>query len=95
MPRPIHDVAASTASSARSWLQSIDRSKVEVVVPTATLIMWLETLIGQTQAPAADDLKQAATLSVMGRFTAISTAAESQQEAWVKESEAEASAIAP
>lgn len=75
---PIHDVAASTASSARSWLQSIDRSKLETSVPTATLILWLETII--QRAPPVQELNTQAERTVMGFYTEASEAIRARDE---------------
>ena len=75
---PIHNVASSTANLARSWLQSIDRSKLNTEVPTATLILWLETII--EQAMPKGDLDADARRTVMGHFTEISEAVRTRDE---------------
>ncbi len=69
---PIHDVAASTASLARSWLYSIDRSKLETSVPTETLILWLETILQRSQP--LQDLNAQAERAVMGRYAELNEA---------------------
>jgi hypothetical protein len=88
-PRPIHDVAASTAASARSWLQSLDRTRVETSVPTATLEMWLNAVIAAGQPRGFADVAQQAKRSVMGRLVEVTTAVEAQADEWSREAEAE------
>jgi HD-like signal output (HDOD) protein len=90
MPRPIHDIAASTAASARSWLQSIDRTRSETLVPTATLEMWLNAVIMAAIPPHAADLQQQAKRTLMGLEVQASTAVEAQNDEWSREAEAEA-----
>ena len=66
---PIHNTAASVAASARSWLGSIDRSKLNTEVPTATLLMWLEAIIVAQGPP--QELSALARNTVMGHFARV------------------------
>lgn len=94
MARPIHDTAASTAASARSWLQSLDRSKVETNVPTATLIMWLEALIVAAEPRGAAELQAQGRRTILGLQVEVASAVESQQDRWAQEAETEAARAA-
>jgi hypothetical protein len=89
MPRPIHDVAASTAASARSWLQSLDRSKLETAVPTATLEMWLNAVVAASTPQHVIDMQQQAKRTLMGLQVQVATAVEAQNDEWSREAEAE------
>lgn len=75
--RPLHDIAASTVTLARSWLSTLDRKALTTPVPTETLVLWLETIIGQ--APASE-LEGSARTAVMGRVAAIHDAVTARDE---------------
>lgn len=76
---PVHNLAASVSASARSWLQSLDRSKVNTEVPTATLEMWLEALI-DLGGGASPDLTSSARNTVMGHFARVDEELRAKQE---------------
>ena len=69
----IHNQTASVASLASTWLHSLDRSKVETSVPTATLELWLKTLI-ELASPGAVGVADGASRVVLGAVTAVEQA---------------------
>ena len=76
---PVHNVAASVSASARSWLQSLDRSKVNTEVPTATLQMWLTALV-ELAGGSSPDLASSARNTVMGHFARVDDELRARQE---------------
>ena len=78
--RPIHDVAASTASLACAWLMSIDRKSLETSVPTQTLILWLETIVQQATPQVAVDLEAQARRAVLDAEAPIADAIRARDE---------------
>jgi hypothetical protein len=76
---PVHNVAASITASARSWLQSLDRSRLNTEVPTATLEMWLEALIG-LGGGSSSNLNSSARTAVMGHFARVDEEVRARQE---------------
>lgn len=71
---PIHNVTASTANLAKSWLLTLDRSPIDTKVPTATLVLWLETLIDLAEPSNHREVGDTAKRTVMGRVVAVSEA---------------------
>ena len=69
----IHNQHASVASLASTWLQSIDRSKIETSVPTATLELWLTTLV-ELVNPGSHPASDSAYRTVLGAVTAVEQA---------------------
>jgi hypothetical protein len=74
MPLPVHNVTASTANLARAWLQSLDPRAVETKVPTATLRLWLTTLIELAEPQQAQDAHDVGQRTVMGHIATIGDA---------------------
>lgn len=72
---PIHDRTASTVNLAKSWLFTLDRSKIDTAVPTETLRLWLETLIDLGTPSSAHEVGDSAARTVMG-MTVRATEAE-------------------
>ena len=64
---PVHNVLASTVNLAKSWLMTLDRSRIETPVPTETLRLWLETLIDLGTPSTDHGIGDAAARTVMGR----------------------------
>lgn len=54
MPLPVHDTTATAANLARSILGSLDRSRLNTEVQTATLALLLETLVGLAEPRAPE-----------------------------------------
>ena len=77
---PIHDVAASTAALARSWLISIDRKSLETSVPTQTLILGLETIVQQSTPQSTVDLAQSARRAVLDAAVEVTDAIRARDE---------------
>jgi hypothetical protein len=71
---PIHDTVASTVNLAKSWLFTLDRSKIETAVPTETLRLWLETLIDLGTPSTDHAIADAAARTVMGMTVRVSEA---------------------
>lgn len=70
----IHDQTASVVNLCKSWKMTLDRSALNTTVPTATLELWLDTIITLGTPQVVQDTGDAAARSVMGRVTAISEA---------------------
>ena len=71
---PIHNITASTVNLAKSWLMTIDRQPIDTQVPTATLVLWLETLIALGEPMHHQGIGDAAARKVMGHAVAVSEA---------------------
>jgi hypothetical protein len=87
----IHDHVASVVSLAKSILFGLDRSKIDTSLPTAQLVLLLDTLIdlGSAPSPVADSANRA----VMGIVAAMTEGARSAHETWQKQAEAEAALV--
>lgn len=68
---PVHDVSASTANLARLILQGLDRSKLDTSVPTATLALLLESLVGvmTPNVPARVEAQQRTVRDLVAQVT--------------------------
>ncbi len=71
---PIHNQTASVVNLAKSWLMTLERSRIETPMPTETLRLILETLIELGTPAAAHEVADAGVRTVMGRTVAISEA---------------------
>jgi hypothetical protein len=71
---PVHNATASVVALAKSWLMTLDRTRLDTPVPTETLRLWLETIIDLGTPSADHTLGDSAMRTVMGRQTAISEA---------------------
>lgn len=70
----IHNATASTVALAKSWLMTLDRTSIDTKVPTATLELWLNTIIDLGTAPVDHGVGDAAKRTVMGHTVAITEA---------------------
>lgn len=71
MALPVHDTLASTANLARSILTSLDRNRLNIEVPTATLALLLEALVGiaEPRAPERAENLQRTVRSLVAQVT--------------------------
>lgn len=71
---PLHDVTASTVMLAKSWLLTLDRKALNTTVPTATLELWLRTLVDLGTPAANQGVADGAARTVMGHAVRIGEA---------------------
>lgn len=74
---PIHNQTASTVNLAKSLLISIDRTKADTTIPTATYDLLLKTLVhlGDDQGGAGMKIAEAQSKEVSSRSAALNSAA--------------------
>ena len=87
----IHDQVSSVVSLAKSILFGLDRGQVQSSLPTAQLVLILETLI-EIGLPKSN-IGDSAHRSVLAAMTEINEGLNSQQDAWQKQAEAEAALV--
>lgn len=80
MPLPVHDVTASAANLARSILSSLDRRRLNSEVPTATLVLLLETLVEMATPRATADRAEGLQRTVRSLVSQVTTAERDRDE---------------
>ena len=67
---------ASAVNLAKSWRMSVDETKIDTVIPTATLVLLLDSLIGFGQDQSGMGMKAAdiQAKTVVGRTAALQSA---------------------
>ena len=79
MPLPVHNTTATAANLARSVLTTIDRSRIETPVATATLVLLLETLVEMAE-PQREKVAENQARTVRQMAAQIETAARERDE---------------